>query len=132
MKICVLILISTFLLTQKTFCQNPLLKNGTYLVNSNFEESQNYKMTIADSSFVKYFHNDSITGNIVWENDILFFKYDIDEAEYSDLARLLHKSFGDYCMDLIRLKRKKYEYRIRQVDSLHITIDEGTITRTKK
>jgi hypothetical protein len=111
------------------------LTNGRYKVHFEpYFKYSDYEIIVNDSSYTKYFKNDSIEGIIrQLPNNIILLK-DIPKIVQPDTNRILktiHDSFGSECIEISKIKNNKFYFRTTYTGNLHITINQGVFKKLR-
>lgn len=109
------------------------LTNGKYLVHFTEGGGQDYKLSIRDSTFVKYSDgHDTTYGKISWIYKCIFrMKYssknDLDSM--TGPLKAINDSWGPPCIELRNIKKDTIEFRTTYSGNLHITVNEGYLLK---
>jgi hypothetical protein len=114
---------------------SQILKDGKYIVQFNsMYKSNDYLILIKGDSYIRYYDNDTIKGNIKQLDDKYLIFKDISKTDLHDTSRvtnIIHDSFGDMCIEILKPKRNGFSFRTTYTGNLHITINEGIIKRLR-
>jgi len=108
--------------------QNMALTDGIYFVNSSFVYYPDYNLSLCDSTFTIFYPKDTVSGKIACRNNELIFIRDSSEYKYPKVKSIPKPNVGDYAMIVIRLKKNRYAFKIRQLTVLNVVYDQGIIT----
>lgn len=109
------------------------LTNGKYLVHFTEGVGRDYKLSIRDSTFVKYSGgHDSTYGKIRWIYKCIFrmkfsSKNDLDSV--TGPLKVINNSWGLPCIELRNVKKDTIEFRTTYSGNLHITVNEGYLLK---
>lgn len=117
-----------------------LLSNGNYKFIHSVPSSDSKnkiinetRVLIVDNNFTQYWSNgDSTKGDIEWIYDCTFkLVFDKKVEETNELGKLLLRSFGDPCFELIGKRGRKIRFRTTYSGNLNVTTGEGVIIKIR-
>ena len=115
--------------------QSDIIKNGKYIVHLKTNGYSDYGIVFRNDSYYKIIGNDTIKGQIKWLSKntfILLDKIKNPVTDSTDLAKILHDSFGEKCIEVMTTDKGGFKFRTTYVGQLHITINEGEFIKQKK
>jgi hypothetical protein len=129
------VLLFSLFFTGNQFDSPQILKNGKYVVNFDPEfKYHDYIIVINNNSYIKYSYKDTLQGTIQMFGDKYLIFKDVltrDQSDTNRISKMLHDSFGDNCIEILKTTNNKLYFRTTYIGNLHITINKGKFQKIK-